>query len=141
MIDKLLLAADGSDRSIRAAETAGELASRLNAKLVIVTADDGSPLPDQLQAFAEAEDLSRGQIFESIIASSRARAEEAGAGSIDTKILDGDPAEVILDAAARVGAGLIVMGSHGFSAVGELVMGSVSHAVMRGTDLPCVVSH
>jgi len=141
MIDKLLLAADGSDRSLRAAAVAGELAGRLDAALTIVTVDDQQPLTESLKRFAEVEGLRRGQVFESVLESARECAANAGAGAIETRLLDGDPAEAILDAAARLDAKLIVMGSHGFSPVGELVMGGVSHAVTRGTGLPCVIAH
>jgi len=141
MIDKLLLAADGSDRSLRAAAVAGELAGRLGAALAIVTVDDQKPLAASLQRFADTEGLKRGQVFDSILESARESAAEAGAGAIETRILDGDPAGAIMKAASHMGAGMIVMGSHGFSPVGEVVMGSVSHAVTRGAALPCVITH
>lgn len=141
MIDKLLLAADGSDRSLRAAAVAGELAGRLGAALVIVTVDNGGKLPPALDRFAAAEGLKRTEVFESILANASEQAVEAGAVNVEAKTLDGDPAEAILDAAARINADLIVMGSHGFSAMGELVMGSVSHAVTLGTGLPCLITH
>ena len=118
MIDKLLLAVDGSDRANRAAALAGEL-----------------------EAFADAESLTRTQVFDAILANARADAEGAGASDIATEVGDGDPAEAILAAARKTGAGLIVMGSHGYDALSELALGSVSHEVERGAAIPCLVTH
>lgn len=141
MIDKLLLAADGSERSLRAASVAGELAGRLGAELVILAVDDQEPLSAALKTFAKAEGLTRTQVFDAILASARAAAEAAGAANIETRVGVGDPTEAILDAAARVEAGMIVMGSHGYGALAEMVRGSISHDVEREAAVPCVITH
>jgi nucleotide-binding universal stress UspA family protein len=44
---------------------------------------------------------------------------------------EGEPAAAILDAAARWGADLIVLGSHGRSALDRFLLGSVSDRVVR----------
>lgn len=141
MIDKLLVAVDGSDRALRAAELAGELSGRLNAKLTIVTVDDRKPLPAPLQAFEAAESLNRTQVFEALLHAALGSAKRAGAATVETRLLDGPPDRAITAAAADLGADLIVMGSHGFSPVGELVLGSVSHAVARAAAAPCLIAH
>lgn len=50
----------------------------------------------------------------------------------------GAPAEVILKAAAK-DTDLIVMGSHGHSALGKLVMGSVSTKVLAEAPVPVLI--
>ena len=51
----------------------------------------------------------------------------------------GDPAAVILRVAREVRAGLIVMGTHGRTGLGRLLMGSVAETVLRGSRGPVLV--
>ena len=54
----------------------------------------------------------------------------------DLRVIEGHPAQVILEEAKRIGADLIVLGSHGQTALGEMFMGSVAHKVlMRARNL------
>jgi nucleotide-binding universal stress UspA family protein len=59
--------------------------------------------------------------------------------AVQTEIAVGDPAERILDTAARSGAGMIVMASHGRGAVGRLIYGSVADRVAREATVPTMV--
>ena len=54
-----------------------------------------------------------------------------------SEILQGSPKQVILDEAARWGAELIVVGSHGYGAWSRFLLGSVSQAVV--THAKCSV--
>ena len=53
------------------------------------------------------------------------------------KLLRGDPAAEIIRLAGEVNADLIVIGTHGRSGLGRLLMGSVAEAVTR--EAPCPV--
>jgi nucleotide-binding universal stress UspA family protein len=55
------------------------------------------------------------------------------------RALEGDPARKILDMAKHVLADIIVMGSRGHSAIGELLLGSVAHKVTMKADVPVVL--
>jgi universal stress protein A len=55
-------------------------------------------------------------------------------------ILEGDPAEVIVDVAREHGCDLIVMGTHGRSGLGRLVLGSVAEQVIRHAPCPVLTS-
>ncbi|MDG4550905.1 MAG: universal stress protein [Candidatus Contendobacter sp.] len=57
----------------------------------------------------------------------------------DIQIIEGPPARVILEQARRVGAELIVLGSHGHSAIGEAVLGSVAHKVTMKATAPVLL--
>jgi nucleotide-binding universal stress UspA family protein len=50
-----------------------------------------------------------------------------------------DVAEQVLAEAKRVGADVIVMGTHGRTGIGRLLMGSVAATVMRRCDVPVVL--
>jgi nucleotide-binding universal stress UspA family protein len=49
--------------------------------------------------------------------------------------------DIILDAARRGGAELVVMGTHGRTGVKRLFLGSVAEHVLRHSDCPVVVVH
>jgi nucleotide-binding universal stress UspA family protein len=51
----------------------------------------------------------------------------------------GRPSEVILHEAARCGADVIVMGAHGHSTVGELLLGSTAHRVAQRAPVPVLL--
>lgn len=71
----------------------------------------------------------------------RERLTETGFGESEaeaTAVL-GDPAHEIVAAAARTGAGLIVMGSRGAGSPGEFFLGSVTRVVLANAPCPVLV--
>ena len=68
----------------------------------------------------------------------RARDELAAAGiAAESRVLTGDPREVLVDVARSEGAELVVMGSHGRTGFAKLVLGSVAAHVVG--HAPCNV--
>ena len=55
---------------------------------------------------------------------------------MDHLLKEGDPASEILDAATEVDANIIVMGTHGRTGLGRLLMGSVAEHVLRKAPCP-----
>ena len=55
---------------------------------------------------------------------------------VETRLAEGNAAAAILRVAEEVGCGLIVMGTHGRTGLGRLLMGSVTEAVLRGAGCP-----
>ncbi len=55
---------------------------------------------------------------------------------IERRLDHGDPVTVILDVAQEVPCDLIVMGTHGRTGVGRLLMGSVAEKVLRKAQCP-----
>jgi nucleotide-binding universal stress UspA family protein len=55
----------------------------------------------------------------------------------ETRVAGGDPATVLLDAAAD--AGLVVVGARGRGSLASLFLGSVSHRVVHGARVPVLV--
>jgi nucleotide-binding universal stress UspA family protein len=67
-------------------------------------------------------------------------AELRNAGVDATALLiQGATAEVILAEAARLAADWIVMATHGHGALFDLLVGSVSHAVLRASRIPVLM--
>jgi len=56
--------------------------------------------------------------------------------TIEYRLLEGDPAVVIVETAQETDADLIVMGTHGRAGLTRLVMGSVAEEVLRHAPCP-----
>lgn len=69
------------------------------------------------------------------------RVGEAGDASISTSRVEGPAGDAICEEASRIGADLIVMATHGRSALGRLWLGSVSNQVIRHSAVPVLLIH
>ncbi len=78
------------------------------------------------------------KIGQQIIERAEKIAAKAGVKKISTVIVDGDPADVILDLAASHKAGMIVLGSRGLSDFKGLLLGSISHKISARAECTCV---
>ncbi len=61
---------------------------------------------------------------------------QAGVQIADARLESGDAARTIVDAADSGGFDLIVMGTHGRTGLGHLLMGSVAEKVIRRAHVP-----
>jgi nucleotide-binding universal stress UspA family protein len=77
-------------------------------------------------------------IGEHILALAKFEADNCGVRDVSVTVLDGDPAERILEHAERESADCIVMGSRGLSDIKGLVLGSVSHKVTNRAACTCI---
>lgn len=129
MFKTILLAYDGSDHAKRAARIAKMEAEAHGARLVVVHVYE--PLPDYL---GEPLLKRRLELAESVLEEARAL---TGVPKEDALLLEGRPAEAILEAAIGEKADLIVMGTRGLGAIGSLFLGSQSQKVVA--EAPCPV--
>lgn len=133
MFRTILLAYDGSDHARRAAAVARAEAEAHGARLVVVHAYE--PVPDYLgEPFFEAALKQRLERAEAVLAEARTL---TGVGEGEARLLEGRPAEAILEAALGEKADLIVMGTRGLGALGSLFLGSQSQRVVA--EAPCPV--
>ena len=61
---------------------------------------------------------------------------QAGLSIADVRLESGDAARMIVDVADTGGFDLIVMGTHGRTGLGHLLMGSVAEKVIRRAHVP-----
>lgn len=128
----ILLASDFSERSREAFRVACSLADETTTRLFVLHAiepghegpepsAEGTPGPTRQHAHEE-----------------RLRACHAPGRAVDVTYLarEGDPAELILKVSERVGADLIVLGTHGRTGLSRILAGSVAEAVMRQARCP-----
>ncbi len=59
---------------------------------------------------------------------------------VESRVLEGDPVDMILRAAEETNSDVIVMGTHGRTALARLLMGSVAEAVLRKAPCPVLIS-
>jgi nucleotide-binding universal stress UspA family protein len=69
------------------------------------------------------------------------RAGQADVPSITTSRVEGPAGDAICEEVSRIGADLIVMATHGRSALGRLWLGSVSNHVIRHSGVPVLLIH
>jgi nucleotide-binding universal stress UspA family protein len=135
-LETILLATDGSAASEPASEQAIDLATQVQAKLLVVTVvPSGRPQPEAATAISSEESRdSMAARAQGIVQ----RAKAAGANA--TYLLwEGDAGEAIVAAADSENADLIVVGSHGRSGVSRFFIGSVSDFVVRHAHCPVMV--
>jgi nucleotide-binding universal stress UspA family protein len=64
----------------------------------------------------------------------------AGPVRVESWVREGDPVDLILRAAAETHSDVIVMGTHGRTALGRLLLGSVAEAVLRKAPCPVLTA-
>jgi nucleotide-binding universal stress UspA family protein len=135
---EIVVATDGSAGASVAVEQGVWLAKMLGAKVTFVAVARApfAVLGDPYYRRALTADLARAR---SAIADAVVAAEERRV-PYETEILEGSPAEKILDVAGTHGADLIVIGSRGRGAVTGAVLGSVSSDVVHRSDRPVLVA-
>jgi nucleotide-binding universal stress UspA family protein len=134
-IETILVGTDFSPCAELALKWATMLASRRAAQLAIVHAIDSEFLPEQSRT---GEEL--GAAAEERLDAMAATVERAGVRAVHEWHLA--PAwEVIIDAAKRCEADLIVLGSRGLTAFDRIMLGSTADRVLRNAQTPVMVVH
>jgi nucleotide-binding universal stress UspA family protein len=130
---KILLAFDGFSHSENALATAAELGSSPGAEITIL-----SVVPPDARASKSGGHVGlRPHAHEDVARAHRFLRERGIASTMQME--DGHPASEIARVAEEGGYDLIVAGSRGRNAVGELLLGSVSQAVVRQAACPVLV--
>ena len=137
MISKILVPSDGSKSAQRAAGYAVDLAKQLKASIIALSVIDMRSLIAQTVSASETarhtvepiEDYLR-EAAEGYAGEIKKLCDKSGVES-KISIKMGHPVEEIIKEAKRSKANLIVMGSHGRSALSATVLGSVSYGVIH----------
>lgn len=137
MYKKILLASDGSENAVRAAKEAVKIASCCKEAIieVVYVVDLERVKTDVLHArSAEELDLERRKKNSKVIQ----YLNEANV-NYKTTILRGNPGPEIVKYANEQQVDLVVIGSRGLNTLQEMVLGSVSHKVMKRVKCPALV--
>jgi nucleotide-binding universal stress UspA family protein len=143
MYKKILVPLDGSLLAEVALGPATALARRTDAEVILlrvpalerilitVRGSTGVLWPDQALEHSRQE----AQLY----LDARARALRDDGVNVQSEVLEGDIASVIIDRAEALGADLIALSTHGYSGVTRWMLGSVTAKVLRSTALPVLV--
>ena len=147
MINKILVPIDGSETAQNALKYAIDLARQTVSSIILLSVVDRSPyfgaptipsISTQTHLLENMEDYLR-QAAEAYVAEAEELCRTEGVES--RKIIGaGHPVEEILKAAENSKVDLIVMGSHGKSALGAALLGSVTIGLIHSeTKFPVLV--
>jgi nucleotide-binding universal stress UspA family protein len=136
----ILFPTDFSELNTEALSYASRLAAESGAKLFIVHVDEQSPLNASMgeagylyasQSDGDVRNTIRDQL-------SRIKPTAPGV-TFEHRCVNGAPVKELLQFAKREGVDLIVMGSHGRTGLGRLLMGSVAEGVTRRAECPVLI--
>lgn len=141
----LLVPSDGSELSTKAMHEAVKLAHSTGARITIVHAQPVVPMP--VMGMGELLDPAT---METLITATRRESDRlleeasgiAAIGGVTAsceRVQSDQPHKVILEAAARLGCDLIVMGSHGRRGLQGLLLGSQTQRVLLEAPCPVLV--
>ncbi len=140
MFKKILFPTDFSDVSKKAVKYIKQLKGAGAQEVIILHVIDEKELnvlsrvPDQYPQIMELLNKEVSSEMTAILA-----VMESEGFLVKGEVKKGNHFEIIMDTAAKEKVSVIVLGSHGRSNIGEMVMGSVSENVIRHARVPVLV--
>jgi len=131
MYDDVLVPTDGSEGVEQAVAHASAIADRFDATVHTVHVVQTPDFADELEG-SVVERLERAG--REAVAAVEQRA--AGAGDVESAVLEGVPSEEIIDYVANQGVDVIVMATAGRTGAEREMVGSVTEAVIRRSPVP-----
>ncbi|MFC3453967.1 universal stress protein [Amycolatopsis speibonae] len=141
----VVVGTDGSDSSFAAVDKAAGVAGDAGATLVIVCAyypaNKGDVEKAQDALGDEAYQVVGSAPAEDTLLSARDRAAKAGAQSIETAAVVGDPVDSLRKVVADRSADLLVVGNRGLNTLAGRILGSVPSEVARKSGVDVLIVH
>jgi nucleotide-binding universal stress UspA family protein len=137
LFTKILVPVDGSDNSYRALDAALVLSEKLGSNITVIYVMEEVPithigseklLNELLEAYKKEN--------QDILSRCSEIATQKGL-TINTFLLQGNPASVILDFSKKEKFDILIMGSRGLGKFKELILGSVTSKIVHHS--PCAV--
>lgn len=137
--EKLIVAYDGSLGSKKALMLGANLAQGLSAQLILLRVLDPAKLID-----SELNDVEKSRVvykerYENSLSAGKDLVAHLGA-AVQTVLLEGNPAETIIDYADQEHAKLIIVGTRGLGGFKRLLLGSMAQALVTYSDIPVLVA-
>ncbi|UOQ49266.1 universal stress protein [Gracilibacillus caseinilyticus] len=137
MYEKILLAVDGSENSLRAADEVIKLASLVeDCSIEVVYVADFSKAKTDILHSKGKEELGISRKKKILPIEEKLKAQNVAYQAI---FLHGEPGPTIVEYANQHKFDLVVIGSRGLNALQEMVLGSVSHKVMKRVSCPALI--
>jgi nucleotide-binding universal stress UspA family protein len=146
MISKILVPTDGSKTAQKAAKYAVDLAKQLGASIIVMSVIDKRSLisqtvPDSVKE-THVMELTEDYLKQMAEKHTNEITEQSKKQGISSQVVitTGHPVEDIVKQAEKRKVDLIVMGSHGRSALAAAVLGSVAYGVIhKDTRIPILL--
>jgi nucleotide-binding universal stress UspA family protein len=153
LFDRILVAFDGSEHSLRALDIAIRMAEQFCKKLTlihvysvavrpIIIPEPATMTPPNVSILTSAEISEASEAArregKQMLEVAEQRAKAAGL-EVEKILVEGQAAQEIVKAAKEGNFELIVMGARGLSLIKELLLGSVSEGVIRHAPCPVLV--
>ena len=135
MYNSVLFPTDRSEGAKKAREHAIDLAADQDAVLHVLNVVDGVAPAASLHEMMIERMAEEG---EKLVKSVGSEAQERGV-TVETAVIEGNPAETIVEYAASNNIDIIVMPAHGRSELAKTLVGSVTDKVIRTGDIPVLV--
>jgi nucleotide-binding universal stress UspA family protein len=140
-MQRILVAVDGSEPSLKAARMAADVAVRFGAKLTLVHVVPKLVLPPDVYGLTIAEVEKEHRAFaDRLLEKAVSDLRDPGL-ELTTTVLYGSPAEAIAEEGAAGDVGMIVVGSRGHGAVARMFLGSTSDRLIHISPKPVLVVH
>jgi nucleotide-binding universal stress UspA family protein len=133
----ILVAVDGSADAAAALRHAASLARDQHARLIVLTVVPAAPPQVSSASVVVPTPAETDDEYARILR--RAVGQLPPDVGVETRIARGRPAKAIVEIAHETGSDLIVMGAHGHGRLHHALIGSVSDAVLRVSDLPVLL--
>ena len=133
---KILVPLDGSALAEAALSQATLLASEFGAQVELLRAVEAHTFPGVDPTDAQVKVVQEGETY---LAGVAERLRASGVKDVASSVWYGPPAFAIVEAARLTHVDLIVMGTHGRSGIGRMILGSVAESVLRGTTTPILL--
>lgn len=143
MYKHILIPTDGSPLSSRAVEQSLTFAGEIGAKVTVLTViEPFHVFTTHTEQLSETRAIYERQAKEHSarhLAEIEDRAGALGVEAATLSVESDDPHQTIIDTAARTGADLVAMASHGRRGISALVLGSVTLKVLTHSTIPVLV--
>jgi len=143
MLNKIMIATDGSESSRHAASLAISLAKQSNGKVIgvyVVDIQRLAHLPGYTTLHGLKKSLLDVMLKEGEEAVAYIKGKSKGEGvSFEKVILKGNPSDELLRYSKELGADILIIGSIGRTGISKFLLGSVAEKVVRHSEVPVMV--
>ena len=128
MIKKVLVPVDGSEHAYKAIEFAANIARQHDAALHLLHVVTLTKIPEGIKDYIRSEEIKESPYYvalqhvgNQILVAAKDEAEKKGVKHIETTVIEGDPAENIINYAKDGDFDMVVIGSRGLGSAKGLL--------------------
>ena len=138
-LNRILVPIDFSDPAIGALHQAKMMAAAFQAELILLYVIEPVAYPAELGVVVNLEDDLEERAFAEL---EKLKSQHLGQiGSVTTLVKHGSADREIISTAEETSADMIILGTHGYSGITHLLLGSTAERVVRTSRCPVLTVH